>query len=643
MKNICIAACALNQTPLDWEGNLERIKKAIQISLDKKASIICLPELCITGYSCEDAFLSRHVQKTAEKYLFKIIELLKEKEFDSKSFNTIITVGLPLLVQNTLYNAVAVICRHKVCGFVLKQHLASDGIHYEPRWFKPWPANEKTEIEINNSLVPIGDLIFEKDSVKIGFEICESAWAVDRPAANLARHGVDIILNPSASHFAFGKHKIREQFIIEGSRAARCTYVYSNLLGNEAGRTIFEGDNFIASGGKMIATGPRLSFDDIVVTTAVVDIDYTKTLQLSNGSFRPLFNKKNTIKISGSVKDNIISKKTDNLLHSDDCWNKCTEFERAEALALYDYMRKSCSNGFVVSLSGGADSAAVCCLIYLMRELSGIKTEMKDLLTCVYQSSENSSEITYNAAKNLANQLGASFHSWQISSLIKQYCELAEQTIERPLNWNKDDITLQNIQARVRCPGVWMIANIKNALLICTSNRSESAVGYCTSEGDLAGGLAPLAGIDKPFLIQWLDHYIEKKYRGAKAIDEIIDRKPTAELRPGNQSDEDDLMPYEILDAIEENAIRDKKSPLEIFKSLQSKFVHNNTELGNYIEKFFKLWIKNQWKREKTPVSFHLDDENLDPKTWCRWPVLCSDMKLELNEMWQYIRTEFCV
>ncbi len=123
---------------------------------------------------------------------------------------------------------------------------------------------------------PLGDLIFDCGDVRIGFEICEDAWVADRPGGDLAARGVDIILNPSASHFAFGKHAVRQRFVLEGSRAFNVSYVYANLLGNEAGRAIYDGDAMIASAGQMLATGPRFSFADYQLTTAVIDVEQSR-------------------------------------------------------------------------------------------------------------------------------------------------------------------------------------------------------------------------------------------------------------------------------------------------------------------------------------------------------------------------------
>lgn len=184
-----------------------------------------------------------------------------------------------------------------------------------------------------------------------------------------------------------------------------------------------------------------------------------------------------------------------------------------------------------------------------------------------------------------------------------------------------------------------MLANLRNALLLSTSNRSEAAVGYATMDGDTCGGLSPLAGIDKAWLCHWLRWMETHGPEGIgpiptlKVVNQLV---PTAELRPADQqqSDEGDLMPYPVLDFIERAAIRDKQSPLEVFGMVRKEFANYPApQLGLWVDRFFRLWCRNQWKRERYAPSFHLDDENLDPKTWCRFPILSGGFEVELAEL----------
>jgi len=261
------------------------------------------------------------------------------------------------------------------------------------------------------------------------------------------------------------------------------------------------------------------------------------------------------------------------------------------------------------------------------------------LLFCVYQGTENSSETTRHAAETMAKALGARYSVWEIDPLVRHYRGFIEGSLERDLTWEQDDLTLQNIQARVRSPGIWMLTNTLNALLLATSNRSEAAVGYATMDGDTCGGLSPIAGIDKAFLREWLcwmEATGSEDFPPIPELSVINAQAPTAELRPleQTQTDEADLMPYPLLDAIERSAIRDKRSPVEVRVEIGERFSqYSGEQLDVWVRRFFQLWSRNQWKRERYAPSFHLDDENLDPKTWCRFPILSGAFKAELEEL----------
>ena len=658
MKTIALAATSLNQTPLAWQSNTANIRAAISQARAGGAAIVCLPELCLTGYGCEDAFLSPNTHAHAWASLREILP-------DTAGLT--VSFGLPVFHHNTVFNAAALAVDGKLVALVCKRHLAGDGIHYEPRWFKPWPLQVRDVFHApdNGEEIPIGDIVIDVGGVRLGFEICEDAWVARRPGGDLAAQAVDIILNPSASHFAFGKREIRRRFVIEGSRAFGVSYVYSNLLGNEAGRAIYDGQTIIASAGELLAEGPRFSYQDQLVTIATVDLDLTRLAQSRTTSHRiqlPDVHHPAVVRVDFDWQQaEIPTPKTPVAAWEKSPAIKEEEFTRAVSLALFDYLRKSHTRGFTVSLSGGADSAAVVCLIHLMARLVledakavgkiPFLTSTPDagnltgqLLTTAYQATANSGEVTRNAAAVLAEAIGARHHELDVATLHQGYVDLIGKAIGRELTWQQDDIALQNIQARVRSPGIWMIANLTNTLLLSTSNRSEAAVGYATMDGDTSGSLAPIAGIDKAWLRKWLrwletdGPLLENGHANIPALANINAQQPTAELRPAGaaQTDESDLMPYPVLDVIERAAIRDKRGPADVFIIIQRDFPeYPAAQLFQWLTRFFQLWSRNQWKRERYAPSFHLDDQNLDPKTGCRWPILSGGFALELEELKQ--------
>ncbi|MDA0314650.1 MAG: NAD(+) synthase [Bacteroidetes bacterium] len=609
MDVLKIAGATLNQTPLDWKGNFDRIVLAIQKARMQQVELLCFPELSLTGYGAEDLFLSPWFAEKAKSQLELLLPYCRD---------ITLAVGLPIRLENKVFNTMAVIENGAIKGIVAKQFMAIDGVHYEFRWFTPWTASLQIPIEVNGKQVPFGDLTFDLKGLHYGFEICEDAWrGVARPGFRLGERKVDLIFNPSASHFAMNKTIERKELVSKSSAMFNCYYFYVNLLGNEAGRLIFDGEILLAKDGKMLGRNQLLSFESVQVCT---------------------FSLENKVQPIAPIQ------------------SKEWEFVQAASLALFDYLRKSKANGFVLSLSGGADSSTIAVLVAEMvrrgihelgvdgfiAKLGLPLTASKDnpekdlvnqLLTTAYQGTKNSSTSTFNSAKVLAESLGAAFLSWSIDEEVQSYIQTIEGVLGRALTWEQDDISLQNIQSRTRSPIIWLLANIKNALLLSTSNRSEGDVGYTTMDGDTSGSISPIAGVDKDFVIHWLQ-WAEKNL-DRPGLREVNALTPTAELRPRerSQTDEKDLMPYSLLVEIERLAIRDRNSPLEVFHQLRKKNEFEEAELKEFIKKFFRLWSRNQWKRERLAPSFHLDDFNVDPKTWCRFPILSGGFEEELNQL----------
>ncbi|MFC2126640.1 NAD(+) synthase, partial [Bacteroidota bacterium] len=539
-----------------------------------------------------------------------------------------VCIGLPIRKDGSLYNCAMVLSDQKISGIYAKQFLANDGVHYEPRWFTAWTQGELHKLVVDGEEANFGDVTININGINIGFEICEDAWRSDRPANRLIDKNIQLILNPSASHFAMGKTDQRQNLVIDSSRKFNCAYLYINLLGNEAGRMIYDGEVLIASKGKWLGYNGNLSYQDYNLIIGSVDFESWE------GEF----------------------------ITPPETFNINEEFAQATSLGLFDYLRKSRNKGFVVSLSGGADSS--CCAILvsemvrrglhelgpeefverigrhdLLSDIPSLNENklplffVSQILTCVYQGTKNSSRETLDSAIAVAESIGATFYKWEIDGEVKSYTEKIEKALNRSLTWDQDDVALQNIQARARSPVVWMLANIKNAILLTTSNRSEGDLGYATMDGDTSGSLAPIAAVDKHFILNWL-RWAEKSL-SYDALNNVNKLDPSAELRPPEkgQTDEKDLMPYRVIVEIEKLAIREHMSPLQVYMELREKDIEHEDLLKQHVTKFFRLWSFNQWKRERTAPAFHLDDFNVDPRTWCRFPILTHAFKEELREL----------
>lgn len=637
-KSFQVASISLNTTPLDLEGNLSLHKQVLKDSQVQNSSIVLFPELSLTGYGCEDAFYRPYLWERAWSSLLELLNLVG---------NQLVAVGLPYYFQSSLYNAVAILHQKKIIGIVPKKNLANSGIHYESRWFTAW---KKGTIEVSEYF--FGEGIFNWDGLRIALEICEDSWVAHKPSYDSAQFGVDIILSPGASHFAFGKFPMRSRIFLESSRTIEACYVFSNLMGNESGRVIFDGGNLIVSNGQLYALGPRLSLGDYHITTSCLNLETMRSQRVKFFRKNPNYKLSKqipTFLIPGSPFHNqppdlpVSQRKSQELFEE----NTFQEFTSVQILGLFDYLRKSGLKGYTLSLSGGADSSSLAILVITMQkevEKHFGKDYWKNngytlpILHSIYQKTRNNSESTLQIARNLSKELGCNYHEIEIDSEVDSMVEKISQVLNIPLNWKDHGIALQNIQARVRSPLVWLLANVNHHLLLSTGNRSEASVGYTTMDGDSSGSLAPLTGVSKTFILQWLEYISQGKdprIPKIKILDELLKAKPTAELKPleEKQEDEKDLMPYPILQKIEYYCIYQGLKPEIALGLLQSEFPEFQIEsLSAMVKKFLQLFAKSQWKRERLPPSFHLDEYGLDPKSSYRYPILSCEFPLPNTE-----------
>lgn len=662
MKPSClkIATSTVNQTPLDWPQNLAHLKELIIAAQQKDIQLLVTPELSITGYGCQDAFFSEAVQQTAITYLAHLLPL---------TANITCTFGLPLKIAlsenhaknsdpiddrsvSNLYNVTAVCRDGKILALIPKKNLANSGLYYESRWFTAWPYDKKQTVQLLGQSVPCGDFLLEVEGITLGFEICEEAWlGSQRSGLRFAQHSVDLVINPSASHFATDKLLRRVQLGVHLSEQLQNCYVLANMMGNESGRMVFDGGSYIASCGRLLAFGPHLAPRGWTLTEATLTFDGQGKVTLPDQLRKPDQSIKAVLPVSDPFE----------------------EFTRAGALAIWDFVTKTRSNGVVVSLSGGIDSAAVLILsrFAVLHAANQVETKhfrsalpeglrpfaaqpdllSKHWLTAIYQTSTgHSSETTFGHAQLLADLLHASFFEWKIDDIVESFKQKSEQVLDIHLNWQDHDLALQNIQSRSRAPGVWMIANLLNKILLTTGNRSEAAVGYATMDGDTSGGYNPIGSVSKSFLIDWINWLAtvgSPTFGRYPSLLNLLKEPPTAELRPlpqrtsdEVQSDEKDLMPYPLLNAIEELWTQHGLLPLEVYKKLAPTWITEEVtpkDLHQAIEKFFRLFARNQWKRERLAPSPLLSHYNLDPKSGYRFPMLSGGFQTELEELSKYV------
>ncbi len=609
------ASGQINTIPLDITGNTNKV-----LDLCKKAEtlgykFVAFPELCLCGYNCGDLAATSELTDACENAVL----FLK----DNLPLGVTAAVGCVLQASDNLsYDCYVLVKKDAILGV---RTLRSFNNSKDSRIRAFSVSQDSVTIFIGDDLFETSGVfdiegnIFDIEGVKTGI------YFNDDDTASVL--GAEVVIVPTAKRYELYAESERERELLEISKRLNCTVFTSNLMGCESGADIFDGRFYICQKGELIARSELLPYHRQYL--------YTKEC--------------------GIVPE--ISEYDTNV--------------RAVGLGLFDWMIKTWSHGFALSMSGGADSglcAACVCYSQLAaledlgyEEYASLMTKigfnvpkikgsserfikekmMPQVLTTVYQGSEVSGSVTRTAAYKVAHNIGATHYEWSIADLVKGYTALINATTpDNPLSWDKDDLTLQNIQARVRAPGIWMIANRYNKLLITTSNASEGTVGYCTMDGDTAGGIAPVGGISKSRILKILDHIAkfglaidEKTHLEIDDMSYIASQAPTAELKPG-QTDERDLMPYVVLDRIHYLHQIEMLKPEDIVEVLVPEFPSfEKKDLHGFVVKYFTRLARNQWKRERCATILHIEKADLNAKSGFLFPLLNDGYKSLLKNM----------
>ncbi len=669
-----VAATSLNQTVGDWFGNARRIHDAIREAKSRGAKLVSFPEMCIPGYSLGDRLLMRG---TLERSWRTLTDLAQATQ------GIVACLGLPVLHRGVLYNAVAVVANGEIVGLTCKEHLAVGDVQYEARWYTGWEHGVVEEFTApDGSVVPIGTLMFEADGLgTFAVEICEDGWKGIRPGSIYALAGAHFLVNPSASWFVLGKHARRRRICQQISAEDYCVYLYTSLMGCDATRLVFDGSVFIAQAGDVLEEGRRFIFDsEFEMVDRIIDVDSLVRARMEEGSWRtqvdalhrgeygpvPLI-----LQIDGDYSCGSAAPApppywvpTEPRLDPSLDWlhergfipRELTpvdlahlELELALAMALREYTGKCGIPGITLALSGGRDSSMCAVLVHRMHRydtgLKGdeLKAHMSGVFTTAYMGTDNSGSATQNAARSLAAEIGATHHDANIQQAVDTHLKLTKDLNGVELSWDepRHDIPLQNVQARLRGSLIWMIANLNNHLLISTSNKSEAAVGYTTMDGDTSGGISPISDVPKSLVGSWLRWAME--YHDYTSLKNVFATAATAELRPPGevQTDEDDLMPFHILDRLMFQFVQRGQEPLEMFHALwpelSDHYGGDPRPFAAHIHKFVKLFCRAQWKRERFAIGFRVTAFDLDPKTGFRFPPVQAPFREELGDLDMWI------
>ncbi|ABR31251.1 NAD+ synthetase [Thermosipho melanesiensis BI429] len=556
---IRVTIVQLNAHLGDFDGNLKKIYNAIDIAEKNQSDFVVFPELFLTGYPPEDLVLRTSFLKKNIEYINKIVSYSKDKK-------TVILIGY-IDVEDDAFNSLAIIHNGKFLGKYHKHLLPNYSVFDEHRYFKS--GNEITIIEYNN--------------IKIGINICEDIWSPIGPLHYQVLNGTQLIINSSASPYFYGKRKLRKKYLSTKSYDYHCPIVYCNLVGGQD-EVVFDGGSIVTTseGNIMYECKP---FEEEIVT---LDIPIEENLRtnLQDPRRRHISSTKipniNIIKIS-----NKIERKTKiNVSTKNFSLKREEEIFKAVTLGLRDYIIKNGFKKVVIGLSGGMDSSLVAAI--------AVEALGKDNVLGILMPSMYSSSHSIEDAKNLAENLGIKYYIIKIENIYYSFVNELKEIFSN----TKEDITEENLQARIRGTILMAISNKFGHIVLATGNKSEIATGYSTLYGDMVGGFSPIKDVYKTDVYKMAKWY--NKFKGKEIIPQnVFVKPPSAELRP-NQKDQDTLPPYEILDEILKLYIEKELSVEEISEKFDKETV-------KYVA---KLVDKNEYKRRQGVIGVKVSERS---------------------------------
>jgi len=520
MRQLRIGMAQINTTVGDLEGNTQQILKAIAEARSLGVDLLTFPELAICGYPPEDLLLK-------PQFLKENLRSLKRVVSDCEGITVV--VGF-VDAKGDIYNAAAVIHDGRLVSIYHKIYLPNYGVFDEKRYFQ---AGSECPVHI------IG-------GVGVGINICEDIWYEAGPDTAQTYSGGEVIVNISASPYYFGKGNLREKMLAARASENVTIIAYNNLVGGQD-ELVFDGNSMVLDEtGRVIARGKQFE-EDLVV--ADLNIEAVSRRRLQNPKWR-----KETLRLeerwSGAkiVVSDVPSASPKPPL-SPRQLEACSlpgEVYGALVLGTRDYIIKNGFGDVLIGLSGGIDSALVAAIAVDALEPSNV--------VGVAMPSRFSSPASISDAGLLAKNLGISLITIPIEKVFQAYLE----TLSSSFEGTDPNVAEENMQARIRGNILMALSNKFSRLVLTTSNKSETATGYTTLYGDMAGGLAVIKDVPKTMV------YELARYRNSIAGSElipatIIEKMPSAELRPGQQ-DTDSLPPYDVLDPVLTAYVEEDKS-----------------------------------------------------------------------------------
>ncbi|MDR0724317.1 MAG: NAD(+) synthase [Endomicrobium sp.] len=623
-----VAAATPQVNIADPLANSKEIIELIEQASSCNVEVLVFPELCLTGYTCGELFLSDVSINTVDKFLYNICKTTIGKK-------TLVFVGSPIWINSKLYSCAVVLQNGKVLGVVPKTYLPAYSEFYESRYFTSG-ENVSNEINICGQNCFFGtDIIFEAkntDSLKIGVEICEDMFVAIAPSCKHAKAGATVIVNLSASNELIGKSDYRKTLIKAQSGRLSCGYVYASAgSGESVSDILFSGHRIIAENGNIIKESPLF---ETGLTISEIDTQKLEYEHRKLNVFKTNVTGYKIVKFDFDVTSIDLTRNISPLpFIPDDCKSLSKRAElilQMQSQALAQRLAFTSLNA-VIGVSGGLDSALA--LLVVLRSYGILKRDLKDIIA-ITMPGPGTSIKTLKNVRDISKTLGIKIREISITDVLNKHLKDIKH------NGSKN-ITYENAQARERMQILMDIANNESGLVIGTGDLSENALGWCTYNGDHISMYAVNGSIPKT-LVKYLVSYEAQRVKEYKEVlTNILNTEISPELLPSKngrslQKTESIVGPYELCDFFLYYTVRFGQSPDKTlflgYKAFEGKY--SKKEIKKYLINFIKRFFANQFKRNCMPDGVKVGTVSLSPRGDWRMPTeACKEQWLKsLND-----------
>lgn len=606
----------------DCEYNINNIKELMTEAYKADTAIAVFPEMCITGYTCNDLFLHDRLLNAALEGLVCL------RDYSAYTPGMMSFVGLPYEMNGKLYNVVAALMNGRIYGMVPKMFLPNYGEFYERRQFTPG-FKECVNVEIAGEKIPFGsNLLITFDNnrkLKVAVEICEDLWTPEPPSISHAKNGATLIVNASASNETIGKDSYRKQLVSGQSARLVCGYVYASAGGGESTQDIvFSGHNLICENGTVLAEAHKF-LDESVYADIDLDRIYSERRRMST------YDVKENSPYTVVRAEGLIDKELELIRYFDKAPfvpsdkmerdSRCEEILNIQTYGLKKRLEHTGCKSAVIGISGGLDSTLALLVTVRAFDLCGID---RSGISCITMPCFGTTDRTYNNAVKLTKQLGCTLREISIVKSVRQHFE------DIGHDENVHNVTYENGQARERTQILMDIANQTNGMVIGTGDMSELALGWATYNGDHMSMYGVNASVPKTLVRHLVEFYADTCGNAelTAVLKDVLATPVSPELLPPKedgtiaQKTEDLVGPYELHDFFLYHMLRFGAEPAKLYRIARIAFAgeYDDYTIYRWLRTFTWRFFAQQFKRSCLPDGPKVGSVAVSPRGDLRMP-----------------------